>query len=170
MTEVNLGGHPMWNLLKMIVLALLLTTIISAGAYLIAKPLGGIVMIIALLLWSLAAFRFPGALIGGLINSRNYNAAKKLVAEGGLSISYIGRNLNCVGLAVVDDQYRRLYLNGRLYDFADVKSIGRNETAAKPYVEIVVKHGETPMKKVWFDSETETTTFYHRLRNSLGFA
>lgn len=172
---VDLGGHPAWNVLKGVAIALLITVLIVAGVYLLVnKTAGGVVGAIAVVLWGLFAFRLPGMFIGALINSGIYKKARKLVAEGKLLVSYVGRDSICEGFTVVDEQNQCIYVNGHLYNFSDVRSIHSKSrlenSTAKHYVEIVVKQGVAPLHKVCFNNEHSATTFYHRLANTLGLA
>lgn len=174
-TEVNLGGHPAWNIAKASGMLFGVTVFVVCVALLMNKIVGIIVGLLLGLLWTFALGpTLLGKLIAASINSRVYKEAGKLIAEGKLVAGYFGRNLSCEGLAVVDEQNKRLYLNGHLYDFGDIKSIQpgwiTKRTETKHYVEIIVKHGAAPMQKVWFDGEHAATTFCHRLGNNLGFA
>lgn len=172
--EVNLGGHPAWNAVKMVVILSVISAVVAGGDFLMHDKLTLVGLLAELLWYFMGAFFLLRAILYS-ITSGVYKKAKRLVDDGKLIVSYIGRKaVACHGMAVVDEQNRRLYLNGHLYEFADVKSIQsgweKKNNSQDHYVEIVVKHGAVPVQKVWFDNDQAATNFSHRLGNSLGFA
>ncbi len=171
MATDDLGGHPTLNVLKMTALLLLMTAAL-VGAFVWLHPIvGAVVGFFVALSWMTVGPQQLGKLIASGLNSRIYNEARRLVANGELTPSYMGRNQVCNGFAVVDEKGQMLYLNGRTLKFADVKSIGcRGGSKGEHYVEFVLCGGEAPVQKVEFEDLHTAETFYHRLRNTLGFA
>lgn len=163
----SLGLHPALNVLISAAILLGITIVIVGIVVLLNKILGILVGLLAGLVWFVATPKLLGNLIASFVNAAHiYKPAMKLVGNGELNPSYIGRNVICKGLAVVDEHNKRLYVNGVLYSFADVKSLASEEN----YVEIVFKQGAVPVHKIWFDSQRDSDVFYHRLGNNLGFS
>jgi hypothetical protein len=174
--KINLGGHPAANIAMIAAGIFVLSAIVVGIAFLMNHVVGVIFLLGMGFIWLFAAGPvLVGTFIAALINARDYRKAKRLVAAGELNASYFGRNNACKGIAIVDESNKRLYLNGQLYDFSNIKSIRLNWTAVgrkntrEYYIEVVLKSGAAPLQKVSFDGENSANNFYHRLANTLNF-
>lgn len=173
--EVSLGGHPTFNMLKFALIALGGTIALVGALYFVNGFVAFLIGLMAAAVWT---FALGPALLVKIVSSFGYAAmyktAQKLVSDGQLIPSFVGRNPNCEGVAVVDEKNKQIYVNGTLYKFSEIKAIeSRTENHGRRtqhFVRIIIKHGASPMQNILFDSGPLAQSFYYRLTNSLGFS
>ena len=71
---------------------------------------------------------------------------------------------------VVDEARRLLCLNGDLFGFDDVKTVGWQSANNKHQLEFTLKSGADPLRIVTLNTVDEVKAAFARLGNSLGFS
>jgi hypothetical protein len=173
-----MGGHPLaitvklivrrWLLIAFLVGATILVWINTKGAIAFGAGLFG-----AFLLWfSLKTIGMSlGDLICGLTNWSIFCKAKSQIEAGALSPSYAFQG-TC-GICVVDDRNRRIFANGSVFAFSDVRSnVAHISLSNDPdtlmlrhYVDVLLKSG--PSFKVSFYNEVVARNMEYRLNCSI---
>lgn len=142
-------------------------------AFFVTMFVAGLMMLKSLFL----AFLYWGYGFG-----RVYRRAGKAVAQGRIVPSYIGRNTECSTIVIVDEANKKLYINGDVFAYTDIKSVARRDsttaksngyqawTEVNPRIEFHLHQGANPLKRVLFDSEAERDSFFARLCNSMNLS
>lgn len=178
-----LGEHPISAEFKMVMIFLAAT----AGSTWAAKHFNWnwdlfliIVAFVAALLTFQSLVRLAGYWLRGY--GRVYRQAEIAVAHGSIVPSYVGRDAECSSIVVVDETNKKLFINGGLFAFADIKSVGTRSstevvadayqarTTTTPWIEFHLRAGANPLKRVYFDSVAARDNFYARLCNSMNLS
>jgi hypothetical protein len=113
-----------------------------------------------------------GTIMGALINGgRYYTPAIDAVASGEINCTYALRGSICKGgVLIVDDGQRRLWLNGEVLGFDDVKSVGWRSVNREHALNITLRKGASPVTSLHFDTQQQAENACGRLSNTLGFS
>jgi len=170
-----MGGHPMAVMIKGVLLiwmicsalfgAVVLVWIYTSGSVAFAAGLAGLFLLfvsLSLIGKSLLALSL------GLRNWVTYRKAIAQIDAGYLTPSYAIQGFS--GICVVDEANRRIFANGSVFAFDDVRCnlalCGSADTSiAKHHVEIRLKPGTSC--KIYFHSEALTRNLAYRLDCSI---
>ncbi len=167
--KIELGWHPLLNAAIFIAINLMIyalafalmsqkhaVSLIAVGYFVF---LGAVVMspFIVGLVFALLFLTFP------------FHKTKKAIRTFGLNPSWY---INAVGFLAIDENKRKMILNGELYDFDDVKSINvvPRRGLANSHISINMRIGNIPVKKIGFWSQAQAEQFFQRLINALNFS
>ena len=170
-----MGGHPMvikikgvfliWMICGALFGAAVLVWIYTSGGVAFAAGLAGLF----LLLGSLSVIgKSLVLLLYGLVNWATYRKAIAQIEAGYLIPSYAIQGSR--GICVVDEVNRRIFANGCVFAFDDVRCNlvtchGGDTSIAKHYVEIRLKPGTSC--KIYFHKEAMTRNLAYRLDCSI---
>jgi len=164
-----LGGHPfrrfVGNLGKLLGASLIVVIVLS-----FMGPVGKIFALLVLGAWTILILFALGRGIGAVVNGgRFFDPAVDAVLSGQIGISYAVRGVLCTGgIAVVDENQRRVWLNGRVMEFGDITTVRWETQGNKHHLLITAKSGAEPVTTLVFDADGEMRQAYARLCNSFG--
>ena len=168
--EKEVGTNPVWG----VVLTGLL--FLGGGAAIIVSlfKFGGdgakVFSLLLFFVWCFAWIPFLGMLLASMLNLGIYNKARNAIRTGNFSPTWIARNTTCTGIIMVDEKNRRLYANGDIFSFDNVRKTGLEMIGNKNFLEIVVNTGDNPIRRISMDNANDARQHYERLNNSLGFS
>jgi len=170
-----LGGHPLVIAVKGVLLFWLgFVVLMGLTALVWVKTSGaiafgaGVFGLLLLLGFFISIGHSLAALIHGLGNWVSYRKAKGQIEAGNLSPTYAIQG--SVGICVVDEGNRRIFANGSVFAFGEVRSnvahCNAGDTSmTKHYVSILLKAG--PAFKVYFHNEVMARNMAYRLDCSI---
>lgn len=179
MAKSAIGLHPVSSELLVGLIALVLTAGLVWGAKNWSGFLGFLAVFTAIMMLR-SVFRAVIFWLKG--NARVYRLAEMAVAQGSLVPTYVGRDEECSSIVIVDEANKKLYLNGDVYAYADIKSVSTRHstdvaynayqvwTEVTPWIEFHLRAGASPLKRVYFDSAAARDNFYARLCNSMNLS
>lgn len=174
--------QPTSNDLGMAPLLVCLLTFLAVGPGLLLLGLlialsGGPGAILAVIFlgaipWVLLTMFFGFKLIALLLmgGGLNYSRAKAAVREGRISVTYYLRDFMGDNLIVVDEPGRRLFVNGTVVDFDQIKNLGWESGNKKHRLTVTLKSGVDPILSADLGSEDKLKSSFERLGNTLGFS
>ncbi|MHB8975523.1 MAG: hypothetical protein ACYDAI_02520 [Trichloromonadaceae bacterium] len=167
-TTVNLGlgEHPFKGMVKFSSFLAVVGSAATALLFWIDPVLGSLLGCAVLIFAGFLALSMIGFLIGGSGGWKYYRQAKKLILNGNIEPTYIGKNGNWSTLMIVDEKNGKIFLNGDIHNFDAIRSIQRKSSNN---IYVTLKTGETPVDNIRLDSEREVVMFYQRLMNTLQF-
>jgi hypothetical protein len=165
MSVALLGAPPLGKVFKIF-------GIVAAIPFVLYFVIGGksglMAYVIALVFLGIPSLiLFPAMLGAAIRGNRFYKPAVRAVRNAEIYASFVGRGFTCKGIAVVDEPKRKIYINGGIYDFSDVESIGVGCEEKLGYLDFMLKKGTSPTQRVLFDSELEAQNFRQRLFNAM---
>jgi hypothetical protein len=160
-----LGKSPVSStLLRYALMAAIPLALIVAGNK--SAMIVGLCFIVVLGLPYLMAFaKDIGQAVRG---SSHHRAAASALSEKTITPSFIGRGSACIGIAMVDEQRRKVYVNGTVADFSQIEDteIGPFEHKLV-YLDLMLRSGVEPVQRIVFDNEEAAKKFEQRLRNAM---
>ena len=164
-----LGGHPfrrfVGNLAKLLGASLIVVIVLC-----FMGPVGKIFALLVVGAWTILILFALGRGIAAVVNGgRHFDPAVDAVLSGQIGISYAVRGVLCTGgIAVVDENQRRVWLNGRVMEFGDITTVRWETQGNKHHLLITAKSGAEPVTTLVFDADGEMRQAYARLCNSFG--
>lgn len=111
-----------------------------------------------------------GFSLGGYMGG--YRRARKAIQNGMIDPDWAVRGAACTTIAMVDEKTRRIYINGTVYDFDDVKNLGWVSNPNDPYagyaLDFYMRSGSMPVNRIEFGNEHDMRQALGRLSNVLG--
>jgi hypothetical protein len=103
-------------------------------------------------------------------NSGKFNKARRAIASGEIHPDWVIRDAMGRGIAMVDEGAGKIFINDRVHEFDEVKSItwARKNMVSK-VIEFTLKEGANPVKRVFVGYWTNLDQVSARLMNSLDF-
>ncbi len=112
--EGRLGGHPVRGAALRLTAATVGVVAVGLLALTIDRRLGGSALFLGLAVVVLAVSLDFDRLFAAWSNARLFRAAVDAVARGELRADHVIRSPACAGIAVLDQQSHRLFVNGRV--------------------------------------------------------
>lgn len=162
----DLGEHPFKGMVKFSLSLIVIGSVATALLFWWDPIIGALAGCAALVLGGFLGLAMIGFLIGGSGGWKHYKKARKLILDGTIEPSYIGKNGNWSTLMIVDENNSQVYLNGKIHRFNDIRGFQRK---TKSTLHVFLKRGEVPVSAVTLDGEREAIIFYERLKNTLQF-
>ncbi len=119
--------------------------------------------------WIIGTIASLVAVLLALAARRHFKPALAAVLAGELNVSWFFYG-HGYGLVVVDELGRKLFVNGSIRDFADVKEIEWTTSGKPAHLRVVLRSGANPVLTVPLSSSDDASLVGHRLHNALGFA
>ncbi|MGF7213646.1 hypothetical protein GGE65_008292 [Skermanella aerolata] len=163
----NLGSSPGKNSIQMLII------IVLGGASLIfilmqyAGDFGKISGFVLLILWCISLPFVIGSALAALLNTSVYRKAQSAVRNGDVTPTWVVRNFLCNSILIVDEGHKKLYINGKICNYADVKTIECSQHKGKNFLSIILKKGQNPVNNIMMDDEASAKQAFERLENSL---
>ncbi len=165
-----LGGNPRLHTLRFIVK-------LTAGGMLVTGMLiaTGVILdwwvlgLIGVLLGAVGTLLVPVVLVTlflSLIPGGHFKQAVAAVQAGDLAVSWLFYGLG-TGMVVVDEPGRRLFINGSIHGFDEVKEIEWTTSGRPANLRIVLSSGAMPVQTVPLRSSDDASSVGHRLHNAL---
>ena len=175
--DAALGHSPMRNTLVELGIVIGGTVIIMAVCLAIHVVVAFIMGFLLAIAWMFQALPiYFGKLIGAGVHGKQYQAAKKAVADGQISVGLVGRNRLCQGIVIVDEPRRQAYINGRIFEFSEIGSlVVRSKRTGRAmydetWIEIMLRDPARTILSVYFDDGTRADQFSRQFRSVLGMA
>jgi len=164
-----LGGHPVArfasNLAKLLGASLIVVIVLC-----FMGPVGKLFALLVVGAWTILILFALGRGIAAVVNGgRHFDPAVDAVSSGRIGISYAVRGVLCTGgIVVIDENQRRVWLNGRVMEFGDITTVRWETQGNKHHLLITAKSGAEPVTTLVFDADGEMRQAYARLCNSFG--
>lgn len=152
--------------------------VIGPGIFMLGAMMVGserdtaIIVVLGLIPWGIASLWCLVRLLGlvAVGSDSNYAQTKAAIRKGRIGVSYFIRDWLGNNVIVVDESRRLLCLNGDLFGFDDVKTVGWQSANNKHQLEFTLKSGADPLRIVTLNTVDEVKAAFARLGNSLGFS
>lgn len=163
--EQLLGGDP-GKTAAQVVLASIIVAFIVIGllAALAARPGIVIVILLCFLVLGWMILQLPAAFLNQRVIFRPAVAA---VLAGAITVDWAIQGENGNGIVLVDETGRRLYVNGAVHPFADIKQVEWSTAGEVAYLRIVLRLGEDPVRTIRMPSHRAAAQMGHRLHNAV---
>jgi hypothetical protein len=139
--EGLLGGHPARAVFAKMGLSLVMVMAVALIAASIDRRLAGSAVFLGTGTLVLFASLDFDRLISAWRNAALFRQAVTAVACGNIRADLVLRSPTCSGIAILDRQSRRLFINGSLIGFGDVLRATAKSTPRRHWVEIVLASG-----------------------------
>lgn len=110
---------------------------------------------------------FGSAVAGQLVH---YGAARRALEQGAIDPDWAVRGSACLGIALVDEKNRRLYVNGDVFPFEDVRQVAWAAAAtgsSHNTIDFMMRTGPRPFRRVVLDSGEDVMAAFARISNAL---
>lgn len=97
-----------------------------------------------------------------------YAKTHRAISEGRIGVSYLLRDGLGYNFVVVDERRRLLAVNGDVFGFDDVKTVGYEVTDGRHPLEFTLRTGDDPIRVADLGTEDNLKRGYARLANTLG--
>lgn len=110
---------------------------------------------------------FGSAMAGQLVH---YGPARRALERGEIDPAWAVRGSACLGIALLDEKNRRLYANGDVFPFEDVRQVAWAAAATgSPHntIDFMMRTGPLPFRRVVLDSGEDVMAAFARISNAL---
>lgn len=129
-----------------------------------------ILVVLSILLWVFLGPALLGMFLAAIVvHTGNYRRALKAIRNG-FDASYVVRGGRCIGMIMVDEKNKALFVNGLIVPFAAVQGVGKGGDSI--YIELnkSISAEKRQKRVVQLDTDRMAEVFYYRIRDSLGFS
>ena len=168
--QAGVGGHPLLAIFGSGIVILALYVGLAAATLATEWIALAIVFAIATIVGFFLAGIYGGLMIAAILNARVQLRPAIEAVEAGLTPSVVAGDVTGNGICILDTDNRKLFAGGATHGFDEVSSLGWANEKNLAKIKIALKSGDTPVKTIGYQSQSQRDQDLQRLSNALGMS